>query len=274
MEAPGSVNTLGNGQAQAQVPGLAGFQVQARSLAVGMGLPIKRRPLGRQVARTTPHKRIRESSLTGLFNPAWRFYGQMDQELHIEALNRADPGSWTGWGQGAKTSHDKDMAMALAFDCFNDSPLETQDSAAWFVMMAQKYIALGRRLAGKSQAQMLQEGQAIVEQHQAAAMLQHEAQQAHTQQDQAQAQAQAFVIPDMGVLHQDPSGRHFAQSLGRSRYLNREASGGAEDWLVEPDGTIKSPAKGLAIHIVDLLSAGNLAEAWPAGTGASASSSE
>ena len=313
MAAPGSVNALGTGQAH--VPGLAGVQVPSFGLglaqpALGHGLVLKQRRLGRQVEPSTKKLKLRSS--TGLFDPEWHVYAQMDQDLLLEALNRADPGSWSGVGLSTKTSHDKAAAMALAFDRFDDSLVETHESEAWFTMMAKQYIALGRRLEGKSQAQVLQDGQDLVVQRQAAAMAQHQVQQAqaqaHTlQMQQAQAQAQAFVgnhgfhgfqtlqltqfhahvpaptaaqiqppaaaqIPDPWDMNEDPNGRFLVRGLGRSRYLSRETSGGANDWRLEHDGTIKSASKHLAIHIIDLLEGQSLTEAWPAGAGASSSS--
>lgn len=356
MAAPGPVNAHGN--ALVPVSGPASFPVQvplfgfgsvakAHSPAYGMaplfgsaqapgypgmGMPLQRRSMGQGGGqgggRATPQKRMKMSSTTGLFNQKWRCYAQMDQELILEALNRADPGAWTGVGLGSKNSNDKAAAMALAFERFDDSPLETHEPDAWYVMMAQQYIALGRRLEGKTQSVVLQEGQELLRQHHDAAMahqqLQHDQAQARmVQMQQAQAQSHAFMgnswasaghlgplpqtqyhlpgpaptsaltlfqapgpapaaaliqpaqAPSMGDIHQDPTGRPFVKGLGRSRYLNREASGGAEDWRMEPDGTVTSPSKQLSIHIIDLLSGQSLAEAWPAGaSGASSSAAE
>ena len=129
-----------------------------------MGAPLHRRSLSSSQggARASTAKTPRCSQPAGLFNHKWRIYASMDQDLHLEALNRAEPGSWTGVALGSKTSHDKVAAMALALDRFDDSPVQTHESEAWFTMMAQQYILLGRRLEGKSQAQVLQDGQDLV----------------------------------------------------------------------------------------------------------------
>ena len=221
---------------------------------------------------------------TGHFNRRWLCYGQMDQHLHVEALRRAAPAQWSALELNGQTISDKTAAMAVAFERFNGSTLETHDPDEWFMLMAHQYITLGCRLEGRTQSQVASEGQALWNQHQATAIAQQHLAQAQMVQMAKHAQAQAQVaqrcahhfrpismmiqIPAMPVMHQDPIGRHFVQGLGRSRYLSRESSGGAEDWRLEPDGIINSQSRNLVIHVFDLLGQ-NLTDAWPGGPSSS-----
>lgn len=230
-------------------------------------------------------QRSKMKTRTGHFNRRWLCYGQMDQHFHLEALRRAAPGQWGTSALNSKTMLDKTAAMAVAFERFNGSTLETHDPDEWFMLMANQYIALGCRLEGKTQSQVASEGQALWSQHQATAMAQQQLARAQMVQLQQHAQAQAQVghhgthqfrpipvpiqIPATAVIiHQNPTGQHFVQGLGRTRYLSRASSGGADDWLLDPTGIINSRSTNMVIHVFDLLGQ-NLTEAWPAGASSS-----
>ena len=77
--------------------------------------------------------------------------------------------------------------------------------------------------------------------------------------------AQTRPAPSPCFVNTDPSGqRQMVIGFGRSRYLSRTSSGGADDWKVSADGQyMESDTKQLKCTCKEILDAPDLSRSWP-----------